>query len=72
MLHTVLYSLLKHHKPLLPITFIYIVDNELCPFTHNIMFDEAEETFLICVQKSVMLLYWRRCFCVKRYVNILN
>jgi hypothetical protein len=39
-----LYSLLKNHRPLLPITFIYIMDNELCPFTHNIMFDEAEET----------------------------
>jgi len=46
------------------------MDNELCPFTHNIMFDEAEERLLIFVQNSVMLLYWKRCFCVKRYVNI--
>jgi len=46
MLHRVLYKILKHHKPYQPITFIYIVDNELRPFTHNIMFDEAKETFL--------------------------
>jgi hypothetical protein len=67
-----LYSLLKHHRPLLPIIFIYIMDNELCPFTHNIMFDEAEETPHLCTKQrhATLLEEMLLCKTLHKYIEV--
>lgn len=48
------------------------MDNELCPFTHNIMFDEAEETRHLCTKHrhATLLEEMLLCKTLHKYIEV--